>query len=138
MNMKRIITMVITLCLAILTFSRGALAETNNRVSVCADSVIISADVSLNVNGLAYFNVTVFDEAASIRVSLCKLQQLVNGKWVNVRNLAVPSYVATNDSVYTATKDYSDYCTSGHSYRLVATYNIDGYTKTYTSNTATY
>lgn len=134
--MKRTFSLIAMLC--ILFTSSAAFAAAPDEIAVCADSIIASASVSLNTSGTAYFNVAVYQEADSIRVSSCRLQKLVDGKWINAGSLSVPSMVRTNTRVYTTTKDYSGNCSSGYSYRLVVTYNIDGYTKSYTSNTASY
>ena len=134
--MKRIFCLIAMLCL--LFTSSVAFAAAPDDIAVCADSIIASASVSLNTSGTAFFNVTVYQEAGSIRVSSCQLQKLVDGKWISAGSLSVPSMVRTNTRVYTTTKDYSGYCLSGYSYRLVVTYNVDGYTKSYTSNTASY
>ena len=134
--MKRTFSLIAMLC--ILFTSSVAFSGAPDEIAVCADSIIASASVSLNTSGTAYFNVAVYQEADSIRVSSCRLQKLVDGKWINAGSLSVPSMVRTNTRVYTTTKDYSGNCSSGYSYRLVVTYNIDGYTKSYTSNTASY
>lgn len=134
--MKRTFSLIAMLCM--LFTSSAAFAAAPDKIAVCADSIIASASVSLNTSGTAYFNVAVYQEADSIRVSSCRLQKLVDGKWINAGSLSVPSMVRTNTRVYTTTKDYSGNCSSGYSYRLVVTYNIDGYTKSYTSNTASY
>ncbi len=134
--MKRTLTLIAVLCL-IFTSSVGFAAAPDN-IAVCADSIIASASISLNNSGTAYFNVAVYQEADSIRVSSCRLQKLVDGKWISAGSLSVPSMIRTNTRVYTTTKDYSGNCPSGYSYRLVVTYNIDGYTKSYTSNPASY
>lgn len=134
--MKRTFSLIAMLCM--LFTSSAAFAAAPDKIAVCADSIIASASVSLNTSGTAYFNVAVYQEADSIRVSSCRLQKLVDGKWINAGSLSVPSMVRTNTRVYTTTKDYSGNCSSGYSYRLVVTYNIDGYTKAYTSNTASY
>lgn len=134
--MKRTFSLIAMLCM--LFTSSAAFAAAPEKIAVCADSIIASASVSLNTSGTAYFNVAVYQEADSIRVSSCRLQKLVDGNWINAGSLSVPSMVRTNTRVYTTTKDYSGNCSSGYSYRLVVTYNIDGYTKSYTSNTASY
>lgn len=134
--MKRIFALITVLCL-ILTTS-VALASPDNDIATCADSIIAAASISLNSDGIAYFNVVVYHAAGTISVSSCSLQKLVNGKWTSAGTIAAPSYVRNNTNVYTTTKDYSSYCASGSSYRIIVTYNIDGYTKSYTSNSASY
>lgn len=134
--MKRILALITVLCLTIT--SSVAFAATPNDAEVCADSIIASASISLNKRGIAYFNVVVYQEAKTIRVSSCRLQRLEGRSWVDAGTLSVPSLVRNNTQVYTTTEDYSGSCPSGYSYRLVVTYDIDGYTKSYTSNTASY
>lgn len=134
--MKRSLALLVVLCLTLLHCS-SALAATKEEISVQADSIIATANVSLNSDGVATFSVTVYDKAGSIRVTSCRLQKYDNG-WVNAGSIAAPSYVATNLFLYTTTKDYSSYCSAGGQYRIIATFNVDGYSKSYTSNIAFY
>ena len=134
--MKRSLALMVVLCVALLHCS-SAFAAAKEEISVQADSIIATANVSLNTSGVASFSVTVYAKAGSIRVTSCRLQKYDNG-WVNVASLSVPSYVATNLYLYTTTMDYSSYCAAGGQYRIIATFNIDGYTKSYTSNSASY
>lgn len=53
------------------------------------------------------------------------------------KSLDTPTTVAKNRSLYSATVDYSSHLTSGQTYYIVATFNIDGYEKVYTSPTVT-
>lgn len=135
--MKRTFVLVTVLCL-VFSCCSVALAAIEDEVATCADPIIASASISLNGSGIAYFNVTVYREAETIKVSSCSLQKLVNGSWISAGSLPVPSVVRVNTRVYSASKDYSNYCIDNFSYRIVVTYNIDGYTKSYTSNIASF
>lgn len=134
--MKHSLALVVILCLTLLCCS-SAFAATKDELSVQADSIIATANVSLNSSGVATFSVTVYDRAGSIRVTSCTLQKYENG-WVNAGSITAPSYIATNLFLYATSKDYSSYCSAGGRYRIIATFDIDGYTKSYTSNAASY
>lgn len=60
------------------------------------------------------------------------------GGWVDKGSLTVPDDVLHDVCVFSASVDYSDKLITGNTYRVIATYNIDGYVKSYTSNTLTY
>lgn len=134
--MKRSLALMIVLCITLLPFA-SALAAVKDEIAPMADSIIATANVSLNSSGVASFSVTVYEKAGTIRVKSCRLQKYDNG-WVNAGTLSVPSYVATNLYIYSTTKDYSSYCSDGGKYRIIVTFNVDGYTKSYTSNSVSY
>ena len=68
----------------------------------------------------------------------CKLQIKNGSTWQDAGYLPVPNVVQQNTCVFYASANYANQLTSGNSYRVVVTYNIDGYTKSYTSNVITY
>ena len=82
--------------------------------------------------------ITLKYEANSVYISNCSLQIKENGKWIFEEKLPTPQTVGSNTASYMTEYDYSSYLTSGGTYRIVVVYNIDGYTKSYTSNSISY
>lgn len=135
--MKRTYIFCIAVCLLI-SISFSAYASEEEGVSVCSDLYINYAKAQFNSDGVVEFYVSIHGFADSIYVSGCRLQEKEGTTWVNKGNLAVPSDVLHNVCVYSASANYSDKLATGNTYRVIVTYNIDGYLKSYTSNTISY
>lgn len=112
-------------------------ASANGVFDVFKDEHVASGSAYLNSKGKAIFKLTTTEEAAKIKVISCDLYKKSGNSSSKVQELDPPTTVAQNRSVYNATKDYSSYCTSGQTYYIVATFDIDGYTKSYTSPAVT-
>lgn len=134
--MKRTLILFITICLMCASCI-PAFAAVKDDASIQADAIIATANVSLNNSAVATLSVTVYEKASAIRVSSCKLQRKEGKVWVDKGDLPVPSDVAQGMYIYAATIDYSSYCKNG-TYRIIATFDIDGYTKAYASNATSY
>ena len=128
--MKRFFLLLIAICLLIVQVM-PAFAEPE--ITPYADAIVASGSVNLNTHGKGIFRITIYRAASEIKVISCTLEEKVGNNWVFAKSLEVPDVVAKNRNIYSATKDYSSSCKSGHTYRLTGTYDIDGYQKTYTS-----
>ena len=102
-----------------------------------ADLVVKSGSAYLNSSGKGIFKLTTKQDAAEIKVTSCSLYKKDGRNSSFVKSLDTPTNVAKNRSLYSATVDYSSHLTSGQTYYIVATFNIDGYEKVYTSPTVT-
>ena len=132
--MKRICLIII----AVLILSIQMLpASADNRFEPFADSVVKSGSAYLNSSGKGIFNLTTKQDAAEIKVTSCTLYKKEGSTSSFEKSLDTPTTVAKNRSLYSATVDYSSHLTSGQTYYIVATFDIDGYTKTYTSPAVT-
>lgn len=130
------IILMFMLCIQVLPVSASG------QISPFMDGTVSTGSAYLNSSGKGIFRLTVKQEATEIKVTSCylyKKEKDNNGKEVfkKVATLDPPDTVAKNRKVYSATVDYSSSCTSGQTYYIVATFDIDGYTKTYTSPTVT-
>lgn len=130
------IILMFMLCVQVLPVSASG------QISPFMDGTVSTGSAYLNSSGKGIFRLTVKQEAAEIKVTSCylyKKEKDNNGKEVfkKVATLDPPDTVAKNRKVYSATVDYSSSCTSGQTYYIKATFDIDGYTKSYTSSAVT-
>ena len=112
------IILMFMLCVQVLPVSASG------QISPFLDGTVSTGSAYLNSSGKGIFRLTVKQEAAEIKVTSCYLYKK-------------DDTVAKNRKVYSATVDYSSSCTSGQTYYIKATFDIDGYTKTYTSPAVT-
>lgn len=129
---------VLFVVLILLNGCMSANAATNDSVEICADAYVASCGTFLSSTGNAQMIITLKYEANSVYISNCSLQIKENGKWIFEEKLPTPQTVGSNTASYMTEYDYSSYLTSGGTYRIVVVYNIDGYTKSYTSNSISY
>ena len=133
-KMKKICLIIV----AILMLSIQVLpVSADNRFEPFADLVVKSGSAYLNSSGKGIFKLTTKQDAAEIKVTSCSLYKKDGRNSSFVKSLDTPTNVAKNRSLYSATVDYSSHLTSGQTYYIVATFNIDGYEKVYTSPTVT-
>jgi len=128
--MKRFIRLIAVTMLLVLVCS-SALAD---EIMPMADPDVASASVSFRSTGKATFEVTAYNNPSEIKVTSCSLQVKDGNRWVFSCNLDAPTTVATNRNIYSATMNYASDCSSGHTYRIAATYYIGGKYKTKYSN----
>ena len=129
------------LLLAILILLSGCIsarAATNDSVQICADAYVSCSGTYLSTAGNVQMIITLKYQANSIFVSSCSLQIKDNGKWIYAETLPTPPAVGNNTASYMAEYDYSSYLTTGSTCRIVVVYNIDGYTKSCSSNAISY
>lgn len=132
--MKKICLIIV----AILMLSIQVLpVSADNRFEPFADLVVKSGSAYLNSSGKGIFKLTTKQDAAEIKVTSCSLYKKDGRNSSFVKSLDTPTNVAKNRSLYSATVDYSSHLTSGQTNYIVATFNIDGYEKVYTSPTVT-
>lgn len=127
------IILMFMLCVQVLPVSASG------QISPFLDGTVSTGSAYLNSSGKGIFRLTVKQEAAEIKVTSCYLYKKDDGEetFKKVATLDPPDIVAKNRKVYSATVDYSSSCTSGETYYIKATFDIDGYTKTYTSPAVT-
>ena len=130
------IILMFMLCVQVLPVSASG------QISPFLDGTVSTGSAYLNSSGKGIFRLTVKQEATEIKVTSCylyKKEKDNNGKEVFKKEATLdpPDTVAKNRKVYSATVDYSSSCTSGQTYYIKATFDIDGYTKTYTSPAVT-
>lgn len=127
------IILMFMLCIQVLPVSASG------QISPFLDGTVSTGSAYLNSSGKGIFRLTVKQEADEIKVTSCYLYKKDDGEetFKKVATLDPPDTVAKNRKVYSATVDYSSSCTSGETYYIKATFDIDGYTKTYTSPAVT-
>lgn len=94
-----------------------------DEIGIMANSIFTSASVSINSSMKATFSASL-DRASDISVT-CALEKKVDGVWKSAGSLPSPGS-KSNAISYSASKDYSSYCTKGNTYRVVAKYTAGG------------
>lgn len=124
--MKRVAAFILVIILSMLTihsvFASGIMPR--------ADEYYSDAGVAFTSAGLAVFTATTTFQFDTLSVTSCTLQVKDGGRWSQAGTLTPPSHVARNRFTYAAEKNYSSSCSSGNTYRIVATFNADGHTIT--------
>lgn len=133
--MKRLVA---TFLIFILIFgSISAHAASIDNVQICADIWVAASNTYLSSEGTAQFFISLQDVANKIYISNCTLQIKVDGSWKSAGSIDTPPEVYYNVNSYATQYNYSAYLIDG-TYRIVVTYNIDGHTKSCTSNSVSY
>lgn len=129
--MKKLISaLIIVAILLIAGFSGVVVSEAASR----ANPVFDSGSVYLSNTFKAEFTASTNVVCSFIYVSSCTLQKKVGTTWSNLKALAVPSYVATNSSIYGDVKSYGNDIPAGGTYRLKVIFSGGGETLTRYSN----
>ncbi|WP_461811514.1 hypothetical protein [Faecalimonas sp.] len=125
MNYKKILSLSLILCIAIMIVGTGmGIAE-----SVYASPVFESGYIAMNKSLYTEFGASTKKICDEIYVSSCTLQEMdKNDKVISSTEVTPPSDVAKNTSNFTAWETYSG--TSGKRYRMKAVFSADGYTIT--------
>ena len=118
MNKKNSIFLCVVL-LAVSMISSVALAGTH------ANSAFSSTEVALSASMYADFTALTTRDYPKIT-----LQRKDGSSWIDDRDLPAPVFAASNTAVWGASKDYSDYGTSGETYRIKAVFDAEGVTAT--------
>ena len=131
--MKRVVAslllLTVLMSLPILTHA-AVIVPTELRAS--AD--YMSASISLGSNAICSFSAITTFQFSQIKVTNCSLQvKNEDGTWEHVCSKG-PSTTKSNARTFDTEYNYSSYCTYGHTYPDVATFNADGKTITKTSN----
>ena len=106
--------------------------------AINADSVFVSASITLTSGKLVVYSANLYGDKESISVVSADLyREVAPDDWEFVCSLPVPSHVAHNVSSYGAYVDCSEYIGTG-TYRVTATYDADGYQITRNSNERTF
>lgn len=124
---KWIFALFLTLLFAVL--AEGAMA------GVSANDIFIRASVSLNSSMTATFSAST-NESTTISVVSCSLQKKENGAWKGAGSLTAPG--SSTGTSYKKEKSYASSCTSGETYRVVATFKAGTESLTRYSNEVTY
>jgi len=130
----------IFLCIICILASCTALADT---AGTYANLIFEGAGITLTTRMDAEFLAGTKRTCSSIYISSCSLEeQNTDGSWSFVKYLTPPPDKATNESDFGANANYASQCTSGHTYRIKATFAAvyDGtiYTVNRTSRGAKY
>lgn len=133
-------TVAIFLCIVCVLASCTALAET---AGIYANLIFESAGITLTNRMGADFLAGTKRNCSSIYISSCSLEkQNADESWSFVKYLTPPPDRATSASNFGAYANYAPECTSGHTYRIKATFAAvyDGtiYTVSRTSRGAKY
>ncbi len=128
------------LCIVCVLASCTALADT---ASTYANLIFEGAGITLTTRMGAEFLAGTKRNCSSIYISSCSLEeQNADQTWSFVKDLPPPPDRATNTSNFGANANYASECTSGHTYRIKATFAAvyDGttYTVSRTSRGAKY
>ena len=94
-----------------------------------ANSAFSSTEVALSASMYADFTALTTRDYPKITVSVT-LQRKDGSSWIDDRDLPAPVFAASNTAVWGASKDYSDYGTSGETYRIKAVFDAEGVTAT--------
>ncbi len=127
--MKRFTVSIIMICLLL---SMVGVASASG-IQPYASEYYSDASVAFTSAGLAVFSATTTFQFQALSVTSCTLQIKEGREWNKATNLTPPSLVAKNRFTYAAEKNYASSCTSGNTYRIVATFDADGHTITKTS-----
>jgi hypothetical protein len=128
------------LCMVCVLANCAALADT---AGIYANLIFESAGITLSRQMNAEFLAGTKRNCSSIYISSCSLEeQNADQSWSFVKYLTSPPDRATNTSNFGANANYASECTSGHTYRIKATFAAvyDGttYTVSRTSRGAKY
>lgn len=134
MRMRKVFSM---LTVAMLLFSYAM--PTNAQIlvpgtSIMANSMFDGASVSLSTSMTAKFDADL-TKSATVTVSVT-LEKKVGTTWQGAGSLTSPS--SKTGVVYSTTKDYSQSCTKGNTYRIVAVFTANKESVTRTSNSVAY
>lgn len=103
-----------------------------------SDPVFESATTNLKSNKQVTFSAVTSSEQNYIKVTKVELyKQNSNSSWSYVCNLPVPAHISMHNTLYGATKDYSDYIGAG-TYRIYTTFCADGHNISRYSNVKTF
>lgn len=131
MKVKRIvclllITMVIISCIG------SVMAD---EIRPYASNIFVRASISVDSSMTATFS-AVTSQSTTISVSSCSLEKKVDGVWKSAGSLTAPA--SSSGTTYDKSKGYSSSCTSGVTYRIVATFKAGTETISRTSNEIKY
>lgn len=101
-----------------------------------ADEVFVDANAVLYRGKYVLFTAVSTEVIDSVSVTSVKLEQKVNGEWSVVRSLPCPPN-QTSCLRYSKTVYYTSQITTG-TFRIVATFSVDGHLTTRTSNECTF
>ena len=118
------------LCIVCVLASCTALADT---ARTYANLIFEGAGITLTTRMGAEFLAGTKRNCSSIYISSCSLEeQNADQTWSFVKDLTPPPDRATNTSNFGANANYASECTSGHTYRIKATFAAVYDGKTYT------
>lgn len=128
------------LCIVCVLANCTALADT---AGTYANLIFEGAGITLTTRMGAEFLATAKRNCSSIYISSCSLEeQNADKTWSFVKDLTPPPDIATNTSNFGANAKYASECTSGHTYRIKATfaaiYDGETYTVSRTSRGVKY
>lgn len=129
---------VFIIALFLLLGCTSAYAATRDDAQIFADQYVTGSNTYLSSTGNAQLFINLRYEADIVFVSSCTLQTKENGRWITEGSLAVPQEIGSDTASFFAVYDYSSYLSKSKTYRIIVTFNIDGYIKSCTSNSITY
>ncbi len=128
----------ISLFVVIVMVSVNLVFAVSANAALQASPVFATKSAGLSASKSGSMTATTSVVCKKIYVSAVRLQRKSGTSWIDVGSLPCPTTTSVNDDSFVATKSYSSYCTSGNTYRIIVTFNADGYAATATSNSASY